>query len=87
MLDNKLFQEPQVSQLTRRRIQTRRKRRLTYDCMNGIVKGELVVCKKGHTFKPIGRSKKTGISVHTVLWGTSSSACRECQDYDEETDE
>ena len=81
------FQRSEADILTRMRIQTRRKRRITYDCMSAIVKGEIVVCKKGHTFKARGRSNKAGISVFSVLNGTSSAACRNCEDYDEETDE
>lgn len=69
------------------RIKARQKRRLTYDCMNGIVKGDIVVCKKGHTFKTRGRSVKLGIGILAIIRGTSSSACQKCGDYNEETDE
>ena len=86
-IDRKLFQAPAANALTRMRIQARRKRRLTYDCMSGIVKGEIVVCKKGHRFRARGRSNKTGIGVLAILKGTSSTACQKCEDYDEETDE
>lgn len=87
MIDSRLFQAPAANALTRLRLQTRRKRRITYDCMNAIVKGDIVVCKKGHIFKPWGRGTKPGIGVLTILRGMSSSACRNCEDYDEETDE
>lgn len=82
-----LFQEPQVSELTTLRIQKRRKHRLTYDCMNGIVKGANVVCKKRHTFPPIGNRKEPGLAVLTVLRGTLSSVCHRCKDYDGEENE
>ncbi len=87
MTDNKLFQEPQASELMTLRIRARRKRRITYDCMSAIVYGDLIRCKKGHEFRTIGRAGGNKLSVRTVLRGTASSACKKCQDYDGEEHE
>jgi hypothetical protein len=83
-----LFQEPWVSELTRRRIQARRKRRLTYDCMNATVRpGELVRCKQGHQFPKLAHSQVEGLGLRSVLSGRSSSICQKCKDFDQETTE
>lgn len=87
MIDNKLFQKPVATKLVNMRIHARRKRRLTYDCMKTIVKGDSVACKKGHSFKKVGRRQKEGLSLPSVLRGMSSSVCQKCKDYDEETTE
>lgn len=86
MKDN-LFQEPTATQLAEMRIHARQKRRLTYDCMNAIVQGDGVVCKKEHEFKPISNRRNKGIALLTVLRGTSSSTCQKCRDYDGEEHE
>jgi len=83
----KLFQSAKATELTTLRIQKRRKHRLTYDCLNGIVVGNSVACKKGHTFPSIGNRQEAGLAVRTVLSGRSSSACHECDDYDGEENE
>ena len=82
-----IFKEPAATKLTQMRIQKRRHRRLTYDCMTAIVQGDSVTCKKGHVLKSIGGRKTPGLSLLSVLRGISSSVCKECQDYDEETTE
>lgn len=84
-----IFQEPGASKLAQMRIQSRSRRhkRITYDCMNAIVQGDIVICKKGHVFKRIGGKKAPGLSVLSVLKGISSSVCKSCQDCDEETTE
>jgi len=94
MIDGKLFQEPMATKLVNMRIQARNKvtafgnkKILTYNCMNAIVKGASVVCKKKHRFKPIGRQKQGGLSLSTVLTGRSSSVCQKCKDYDGEENE
>ena len=85
--DNETFIKPMSAKLTQARIQARRKRRLTYDCMSAIVKGIVVVCKKGHRFPQVGRTHANGLSLLSVLRGRSSSVCQRCKDYDEETTE
>lgn len=86
-----IFQEPAASKLAQMRIQKRRNRRqhrrITYDCMNSIVQGDSIICKKGHVLKSIGGRKTPGLSLLSVLRGISSSVCKNCQDYDEETTE
>jgi len=93
-IDKKLFQEPLATRLAEMRIKARRRlnvfrkrKRLTYDCMKAIVKGDSVVCKKRHKFKMVGRRKKEGLSLLSVLRGMSSSVCQKCKDYDGETTE
>lgn len=87
MKDNSPFQEPMATELTTKRIQARQKRRITYDCMNAIVEGNSVVCKKGHEFKAFGRRSNKGMPLLSVLRGMTSSTCAKCGDNDEETDE
>ena len=87
MISDKWFKRPKVNELTILRIKARRRRRLTYDCMNGIVKVNTVVCKWGHTFKVMGRRKVPGLPVVGVLGGMSSCMCRACEDYDGEETE
>jgi len=82
-----IFQEPAATKLAQMRIQKRRHRRITYDCMNSIVQGDSIICKKGHVLKSIGRRKTPGLSLLSVLKGISSSVCKNCQDCDEETTE
>jgi hypothetical protein len=91
MIDSKMFKNPMAAELTKERIQARTKRRLTYDCMSAIVKGSAVVCKEGHRFPQVGRSKgqgqDQGWGLLSVLRGRSSSVCQNCHDFDEETTE
>ena len=87
MTQETVFQEPEATELATLRSKMRWERRLTYDCMNAIVKGDIVVCKKGHPFRARGRSTKTGISVLAILRGTSSGECRNCEDYNGEDTE
>ena len=86
-LDNKLFENPAAEWITSLRIKARRKRRLTYDCMNGIVKGDRVICKKGHVFRKVGRQEEEGFPLFAVLKGRSSSICQKCPDFNQETTE
>lgn len=88
------FQEPMASQLVHLRIKARRKlnalrkkKRLTYDCLNAVVKHDSVVCRKRHKFKTQGKRKKPGLSLLSVLRGMSSSVCQTCKHYDGETTE
>ena len=85
---NSPFREPQASKLTALRIQARRKHRITYDCMNAVtcLQEGVVICKKGHEFKPVGKMQK-GMSLLSVLRGMCSSVCRKCKDYNGEDDE
>jgi hypothetical protein len=78
------FQEPQASELTRLRIKARRQKRIPYDCLGAIVKGDSVVCKWGHRLRGVGNRTKPGMSLLSVLKGMSSSFCQSCKDYDEE---
>jgi len=87
MISDKWFKRPKVNELTILRREARRKRRLTYDCLNGIVAGSTVLCKRGHTFKVMGKRKIPGLPVIGVLGGMSSSVCRNCEDYDGEETE
>ena len=87
MISDKWFKRDQANELTRVRITARRRRRLTYDCMNAVVQGNTVVCKGGHTFKVMGKRKEPGLPVIGVLGGMSSCLCRKCEDYDGEETE
>ena len=87
MISDKWFKRDQANELTILRIKARRKRRLTYDCMNGIVASSTVVCKRGHAFKVMGRRKIPGLPVVGVLGGMSSCLCRNCEDFDGEETE
>ena len=87
MISDQWFKRDQANELTILRIKARRRRRLTYDCMNGIVTSSTVVCKRGHTFKVMGKRKTPGLPVVGVLGGMSSSVCRKCEDFDGEETE
>ena len=88
MESDSMFSQDWAEILARKRIRARRKRRLTYDCMNSTPQlGEVVRCKKGHEFPAIGRSEMGGLSLRSVLSGRSSSVCQKCKDFDQETDE
>jgi len=87
MISDKWFKRPKVNELTILRRERRRKHRLTYDCMNAVVTGSTVLCKRGHTFKVMGRRREPGLAVLGVLGGMSSSVCHNCQDYDGEETE
>ena len=83
---NICFEEPLASRLSLARGQARHKRRITYDCMNGIVRDcSTVVCKKGHQMKGLG--EREGAPIFSILKGIRSSVCVGCLDYDEETAE
>jgi hypothetical protein len=85
--DSNAFKNPMAAELTKNRIQARRKRRLTYDCMSAIVKGAEVLCKEGHKFLAVGRRHGNGLSLLSVLSGRSSKVCQTCRDFDQETTE
>jgi hypothetical protein len=87
--DSNAFKNPMAAELTKNRIQARRKRRLTYDCMSAIVKGAVVVCKEGHKFLQMGRrgGQGQGLSLLSVLRGRSSGVCQNCHDFDQEITE
>lgn len=87
MISDIFFNRPKVNELTILRRERRQKHRLTYDCMNAVVKGSTVVCKRGHTFKVMGKRKSPGLPVIGVLGGMSSCECRKCEDYDGEENE
>lgn len=70
--------------LAEKREEARGKRRLTYDCLNAIVKGQKVVCRKGYQFKTIGKNEKGTLPLTIVLTGRSSSVCQTCPDYNPE---
>jgi hypothetical protein len=59
-------------------------RRITFDCLSAIVKGDHVVCKLGH---PIGRGPEGSMLLLTVLRGRSSLQCKNCPDYEEDDTE
>jgi hypothetical protein len=86
-VDSNTFKYPMAADLIQKRIQARKKRRLTYDCMSGIVKGAIVVCKEGHSFPQVGRSEGQGLSLLSVISGRSSRVCQNCRDFDQETTE
>lgn len=88
MIDAKLFQKPAVNALTKLRIEARRKRRLTYDCMNARVMGDRVICQAGYWFPQFGRGAEyKGLDLVGVLAGRSSRVCQKCEDYDGEETE
>jgi len=82
IVEQEMFEEPMASLLTNSRIEARRKRRLTYDCMNAIVVGQNVVCRKKHKL-----SFTKGLGLLSVLRGRTSLICQTCKDYDEEITE
>ena len=86
-LSSKTFQEPAAAELTAKRIQARKKRRLTYDCLKAITDGVSVSCKEKHAFKKMGLRNKEGMGLLAVIRGWSSSVCQKCGDYDGETNE
>ena len=87
MISDKWFKRPKADDLTILRIKARRRRRLTYDCMNAVVLGSTVVCKRGYTFKVMGKRKEPGLPLIGVLGGMSSCLCHRCKDYDGEENE
>jgi len=85
-MKTKLFQEPIATQLASFRDKARKKRRIAYDCMNAIVVGEYVLCKRGHEFKPLSvpgkHTPKGAVSLFSVLRGRTPRVCQGCKDYD-----
>jgi hypothetical protein len=79
-MDNSyIFTEPHTSNLAKLRIKAREKRRITYDCLNAIVEGDKVKCRKGNV---IGRAQNGTASLLSVLSGRSAKVCQECKEYD-----
>jgi len=76
---NYIFTEPQASRLARLRITARGKHRIVYDCLNAIVDGDRVKCKKGNI---IGRGADGSIGLISVLAGRTALVCQDCKDYD-----
>jgi len=79
-----LFEELTATRLAVMRTEARAKGRITYDCMNVIVKGDRAVCKKGYD---LGDRIKHDLDLLQVLKGKTASACKKCVDYDEEKGE
>ena len=76
------FEPAQASTLTQKRIEARRKRkRLTYDCMDAVVvSSDTVKCRQGHRFL----RNDGGMALLSVLNGRACAICQTCNDYDEE---
>lgn len=82
-LEDTYFQDPGFIILAEMRQEVRDKdRRITYDCLNTIVEGIKVACKKNH--KLFGKRAK--VSLLSVLRGQTSKQCKNCPDYDCEDD-
>ena len=75
------FTEPEATKLQDLRQKARAKWRITYDCLNNIVKGDRVFCRRG---TPIGTSKDGSMMLITVLTGRSSSVCKKCMHFNGE---
>lgn len=82
-LGESLFQEPRATELAHMRIKVRRVRRITYDCLNAVVRNDRVVCRLGCAFP----SARGGLPLLAVLRGRSSSVCQKCPDHNGEGDE
>lgn len=78
-IDPQLFKEPAATQLANQRFKMRGKKRITYDCMNSIVKNDKVDCKIGKFDHPL--------PLFSVLAGRSSNICNHCLSYNEEIEE
>jgi hypothetical protein len=72
------FTEPEASRLAKLRIEARKKRRVTYDCLSAIVDGERVKCNIGRS---IGHAADGSMNLVSVLSGRSSSVCQDCKGY------
>jgi len=81
-MNDYIFTEPDASNLAKLRIKAREKRLIPYDCLNAIVDGDKVICKKGNI---IGRHKTGSMDLVSALAGRSALVCQDCKDYD--TDE
>jgi len=75
------FTEPEATRLQNLRQKSRAKRHITYDCLNNIVKGDRVFCKRG---TPFGRGKDGSMMLITVLTGRSSGVCKKCMHFNGE---
>lgn len=79
-----VFALPASKQLEDMRATRRKKRRITYDCMNAVVQGSKVGCKAGQQIsKGSGDGRATLIAV---LRGGSSMTCKTCPYYDPDYD-
>lgn len=76
---NDYFTEPQASELAKLRIEARKKRRITFDCLSAVVDDDKVKCKKGNV---IGRAQNGTMSLVSALAGRSALVCQDCKKYD-----
>lgn len=53
-------------------------KRMTFDCLKALVKGDRVVCSLG---KRLGQASDGGITLTQVMRGICSGACKNCGDY------
>ena len=67
-----------LDELERMRTVKGRTGKLTFDCLNSIVRGDRVSCSKG---KLLGRSRDGSLALITVLRGITSGTCKGCGDY------
>lgn len=67
-----------LDELERMRAVKRKSGRLTFDCLNTVVKGDRVLCSKS---KLLGRSRDGSLSLLMVLRGITSGTCKGCWDY------
>ena len=72
------FEEPMVTELERMRSETRKKRRITFDCFHAKVFGNYVRCAKGYPLRGL-----QSLTTLAVLRGVSCSVCKVCPDYDD----
>jgi len=79
MMNDYIFTEPQASELAKKRIVARQKHRIPYDCLNAIVDGDKVKCKKGNV---IGRAQGGAMRLISALAGRSALVCQNCKHYD-----
>ncbi len=53
-------------------------KRMTFDCISAIVKGDRVVCSRG---KMLGQAGDGSLGLITVLRGACSGSCQNCAYY------
>ena len=79
-ISDKVYEEPVASELEQKRLEASRKKRITFSCFNGKVRGDRVFCAKGYR---LGGNKSATMPLLSVLRGMSSGACKSCPDYDD----
>ena len=67
-----------LDELERMRATKRVTGRLTFDCLNNMVRGDRVFCSKG---KLLGQAKDGSLALIVVLRGITSGTCKGCEDY------